>query len=195
MLRHSWNGLTLPLYREFLLLLLPAQILYVNLATDGLPALALEPSPPDPDLMKRPPRNPKESIFSKDVRAFLLTTPMIISPILILVFFISYPKWGVDRSRTLLFLALIFFELTVAVNCRSLTHSVLKARPHKLLLAAVVWEMALLAILISLPFARKAFHIATVTLVDLAFIALISLFAFISLELIKVAVHRKASSP
>ncbi|MEM2964952.1 MAG: cation transporting ATPase C-terminal domain-containing protein [Candidatus Bathyarchaeia archaeon] len=60
----------MPLYREFLLLLLPAQILYVNLATDGIPKLALGLSPPDIDPIKRPPRNPKESIFSKDVKAF-----------------------------------------------------------------------------------------------------------------------------
>jgi Ca2+-transporting ATPase len=47
--------------------LLPASILLMNLVTDGLPALALGIAPPDPDIMKRPPRDPKESVFSWDV--------------------------------------------------------------------------------------------------------------------------------
>ena len=55
-----------------LLPLLPAAILYINLATDGLPALALGLSPPDRDIMQRPPRNPSESIFSRDVRLLVL---------------------------------------------------------------------------------------------------------------------------
>ena len=55
-----------------LLPLLPAAILYINLATDGLPALALGLSPPDRDIMQRPPRDPSESIFSRDVRLLVL---------------------------------------------------------------------------------------------------------------------------
>ena len=55
-----------------LLPLLPAAILYINLATDGLPALALGLSPPDRDIMQRPPRDPTESIFSRDVRLLVL---------------------------------------------------------------------------------------------------------------------------
>ncbi|MGD8351748.1 MAG: HAD-IC family P-type ATPase, partial [Nitrospirota bacterium] len=57
------GGVVLWMGPEFLPLL-PAAILYVNLATDGLPALALGVSPPDPDMMERPPRSPSESVFS-----------------------------------------------------------------------------------------------------------------------------------
>ena len=52
--------------------LLPAAILYINLASDGLPALALGIAPPDKDIMQRPPRDPNESVFSFDVRTFIL---------------------------------------------------------------------------------------------------------------------------
>ena len=48
------------------------QILYVNLATDGLPALALAVDPPEPDLMRRPPRNPRTGIFTRPVVALML---------------------------------------------------------------------------------------------------------------------------
>ena len=63
-----------------LLPLLPAAILYINLATDGLPALALGLSPPDRDIMQRPPRDPAESIFSRDVRLLVLLGVLIECP-------------------------------------------------------------------------------------------------------------------
>ncbi|MBS7631958.1 cation-translocating P-type ATPase, partial [Candidatus Bathyarchaeota archaeon] len=183
--------LTLPIFREFVFLLLPAHILYVNLATDGLPALALGFSPPDPDLMKRPPRSPNESIFTKEVKTFLIAIPAVNSPLLILIFFTFYPIWGMEHSRTLLFLTFIFFELAVAINCRSLKYSILKAPPHRLLLLAVLWEAILLAILIYLPFTREALHLTIPSLSDLVVILPVCLFIFFTLELVKVLIHRK----
>ncbi|MCJ7749401.1 MAG: HAD-IC family P-type ATPase, partial [Desulfobacterales bacterium] len=67
--------------------LLPAAILYMNLATDGLPALALGIAPPDPDIMQRPPRDPKESVFSWDVRAFILLALFIEIPFFFFLFY------------------------------------------------------------------------------------------------------------
>src|SRR4030042_3545138 len=70
------GGIVVAMGPEFLPLL-PAAILYMNLATDGLPALALGVSPPDPDIMKRPPRDPKESVFGWDVKSFILRAVLI----------------------------------------------------------------------------------------------------------------------
>ena len=70
-----------------LLPLLPAAILYINLATDGLPALALGLSPPDRDIMQRPPRDPSESIFSRDVRLLVLLGVLIECPIFLWIYF------------------------------------------------------------------------------------------------------------
>jgi Ca2+-transporting ATPase len=67
----------------FPLPLTAVQILYVNLATDGLPALALSVDPPEPDLMKRKPRNPREGIFTRPV-IILMSVGGIWSTILIL---------------------------------------------------------------------------------------------------------------
>lgn len=186
--------LTLPAYREFVLFLLPAQILYVNLATDGLPALALGVSPPDPDLMRRPPRDPKESIFTRDVKIFLTAMPIIMSPILLFTFMDTYSAWGVARARTDLFLTLVFFELVVALNCRSLTHSVLKVRPHKFLLLAIVWETALLTALVAFPPAREALHVVTPTIADIVVVILLCLLVFLALEALKVITQRKVES-
>ncbi len=143
----------------FPLPLLPVHILYVNLATDGLPAIALGLSPPEPDVMKRPPRNPKETIFTKDVKVFLLRAILIETPLLLWVFISSLPL-GIEVAQTRLFLVLIFFELVLALSCRSLKYTIVKARPHKLLVGTILWEIALILLIVNVPFLRESFKLA-----------------------------------
>jgi Ca2+-transporting ATPase len=143
---------------EGVLPLLPVQILYINLATDGLPALAIGFSPIDSDLLRKPPRPRGESIFTKDVLLFLVSTLLVQVPLLLLGF-ITGAAAGVDVARTRLFLMLIFMELAVAINCRSLSSSVLKARPHGWLLASVTWEALLITVLLWIPQTRDALHL------------------------------------
>ncbi len=145
---------------EDVLPLLPVQILYTNLATDGLPALALGFSPVDSDLLRRRPRPRGESIFSRDVWFMLASTLLVQVPFLLLAFMSGVPA-GVDVARTRLFLVLVFMELATAVNCRSLTLGVLKAKPHGLLLASVLWEAFLILVLLQVPQARGALHLVS----------------------------------
>ncbi|MCX6660060.1 MAG: cation-translocating P-type ATPase C-terminal domain-containing protein [Candidatus Bathyarchaeota archaeon] len=169
-------GLPLPL--------LPAQILWVNLVTDGAPALALGVSPPDPDIMKRPPRNPNETIFTKEVKAMLAVIPLSLSPILLLVF-VSDLALGLKEARTTLFLIFIFFEITVSLGCRSLRHSILKARPHRYLSLAVISSASVTLAVLMIPQMRQSFGIAMPTLNDIALAAVLSLFPLVILEVLK----------
>ncbi|MEM2056742.1 MAG: cation-translocating P-type ATPase [Thermoproteota archaeon] len=173
-------GLPLPL--------LPVQILYVNLATDGLPAIALGVSPSDPDIMKRPPRNPKESIFTKDVKIFLLRTVVIGVPLIIWVFLSSLPYEDIARTRV--FISLIFFELVLALTCRSLNYTIFEARPHRFLLAAVFWETILLLALITFPITRQALGIVEPQLTDFLMSTGICLIILVSTEATKLLPRR-----
>ena len=165
----------------FPLPLLAVHILYINLATDGLPAIALGVSPPDPDIMKRPPRSSKETIFTKDVKLFLLTAILLVVPIILWIFISSLPE-GIQIARTRLFLILIFFELILALNCRSLKYNILEAKPHKLLLLVVFWEAILIIFLINIPAVRVAFDLAPIGIYDVILIIIPCLIVFISIE-------------
>ena len=172
----------------FPLPLLPVHILYINLATDGLPAIALGLSPPEPDVMKRPPRNPKETIFTKDVKVFLIRAILIETPLLLWVFISSLPL-GLEVAQTRLFLVLIFFELVLALSCRSLKYTIIKARPHKLLVGTILWEIALILLIINVPFLRESFSLAPVGIDEVILIVGLSAIVLLTIEVTKRILH------
>ena len=169
--------------------LLPAAILYINLATDGLPALALGVAPPDPDIMERPPRDPGESVFSWDVRAFVLLAIIIECPIFLGIFYHEFHH--LTHARTEIFFMFVIIELIIALNFRSMRYSIFKAPPHKWLLIAIVWELLLITVLIQFPAIRDAFGILRPSGSDLAIILGIGLLVFISMEVVKAVLRAK----
>ena len=164
--------------------LLPVQILYINLATDGLPAIALGVGPSDPDVMKRRPRDPKETIFTKEVKSFLLRAVLMEVPLLMWVFLSSLPL-GVETAQTRLFLVLVFFELVLALNCRSLRYTLFEAKPHRFLLLAVLWEAILILALVNIPAAQQAFGIVPTGLFEAGLVAGLCLVTLLSIEIMK----------
>jgi len=184
------GGTVLALGPEYLPLL-PAAILYMNLATDGLPALALGISPPDPDIMQRPPRDPKESVFSWDVKSFILRAVLIESPLFLFVFFRDLED--IAHARTEVFFLFVIVELVIALNCRSLVHSVFKAPPHKWLVIALAWEVVLIAALIQLPAVRESFGINIPTWSDMGVIMALGFAVFVVIEATKALLRRKTA--
>jgi Ca2+-transporting ATPase len=182
------GGVVLVLGPAFLPML-PASILYMNLVTDGLPALALGVAPSDPGIMQRPPRNPKESIFGWDVISFTLLAVVIQCP---LYFFLWFHGIGnlVD-DRTEIFFLFIIIEFVVALNCRSLIYSAFKAPPHKWLVLAVLSQIVLTAILVQIPAVRDAFGITLPSVSDIAIIVGLGVVQFLAMELVKVYLRRR----
>jgi Ca2+-transporting ATPase len=135
------------------------QILYVNLATDGLPALALAVDPPEEDLMRRPPRDPRTGIFTRPVMTLTL-----LGGIWSMLVNIGLFAWalgsgrGVAEAVTMTFVSLVLIQFFKAYNFRSDRHSVL-VRPfaNKWLNLAIVWELAALALIIYMPVLNKPF--------------------------------------
>jgi len=137
----------------FPLPLIPAMLLWINLVTDGAPAVALATDPSDEDVMKRPPRNPKEGILSGMI-FFIIVSFLLQSIGTLLVFSLEYylfpgtkmsevpVHWlslplndpqreefrllALNEARTVVFVQAAMFELFVVWNCRSEKHSVWK---------------------------------------------------------------------
>ncbi len=149
------------------------QILYVNLATDGLPALALAVDPPEPDLMRRPPRNPRTSIFTRPVVTLIVVGGGWSAAINVGMF-----AWalGSGRSTTeamaITFVSLLLIQFLKAFSFRSDRTSVLH-RPfaNRWLNVAVLWELVLLVLIIYVPVLQKPF--GTISLQPMEWAALI----------------------
>jgi Ca2+-transporting ATPase len=168
------------------------QLLYVNLATDGLPALALAVDPPESDLMGRKPRNPRTGVFTRPV-VTLMCVGGLWSTIVNLGLFV----WAIHSGRsvmeamTMTFVSLVLIQFFKAYNFRSDRLSLLH-RPfaNKWLNRAVLWELVLLALVIYMPILQKPFSTFSLSLVDWLIIIGLSLTVSPVLELAKWMVRR-----
>lgn len=182
------GGVVLVLGPDFLPLL-PAAILYINLATDGLPALALGIAPPDPDIMQRPPRDPRESVFSLDVMTFIITAVILIVPFFFFIFF--HDLQDITHARTEMFYLFILVELIIALNFRSMRYTVFKARPHKWLVIAVASQIIQTVLILQIPAVKEAFGITSLALSDMWMILGFCGFVFLSMEVLKPILRKK----
>ena len=168
------------------------QILYVNLATDGLPALALAVDPPDPDLMRRKPRNPKTGIFTRPVVS-LMVVGGLWSTLVNLTLFLWASNSGRSESEamTMTFVSLVLIQFFKAYNFRSDRESVLrKPFANRWLNLAILWELLLLAVIIYLPFLQQPFDTYSLPLTDWMIVVILAATVVPVLELTTVLVRR-----
>ncbi|MCI0354315.1 MAG: HAD-IC family P-type ATPase, partial [Acidobacteria bacterium] len=149
------------------------QILYVNLATDGLPALALAADPPDQDLMRRPPRNPRGGIFPRR-----LLTLMLWGGLWSALSNLGLYSWALGAGRTLpearslAFASLVLMEFFKAYAYRSdQQHVLYRPLANRWLNAAILWEVMLLIALIHVPVLQRAFGILPLGIEEWIFLA------------------------
>ena len=104
--------------------LLPIQLLWVNLITDGLPAMALGLEPPERELMEEAPRKPDEGIFARGLLGKIGLQGLIVGGGSLVAFMISFQSsgWDLQRARTVAFCTLVFSQLAFAFRCRSEHH-------------------------------------------------------------------------
>jgi len=173
----SLLGLPLPLSA--------VQILYVNLATDGLPALALAVDPPEGDLMCRPPRDPRAGIFTRPV-VTLMVLGGVWSATVNLCIFVWALSVGlhINEAMTMTFVSLVLIEFFKAYSFRSERHSVV-IRPfaNKWLNRAIAWEVTLLLVVVYAPMLQGALNTFSLPLVDWVIVTAVALTVLPVLEL------------
>ena len=176
----------------FPLPLLAAMILWINLATDGAPAVALATDPPDVDVMDRPPRNPNEGILHGMGR-FIVLSFLLQALGTALVFSLEYYVWPshpwmladgtineaarlitLSEARTTAFVQAALFELFVVWNCRSEKRSVWRmgkdAFRNKLFVVATVVSIVLTISIVYIPLTQELFGLYPLSLTDFAYV-------------------------
>jgi Ca2+-transporting ATPase len=138
--------------------LLPLQLLWINLFTDGLPALVLVADPPEADVLRRPPRPPAEPLLGGRQWAQVLATGLLDAAVALGVFAWAAASRGLPEARTLAFSTLVFIELFRVFSSRSDRKVFWETAPFSnLLLLAVVGVTAIVQV--SLPHVPWSQHV------------------------------------
>lgn len=141
--------------------LTPIQILFVNLATDGLPAIALGVDPPDKDIMRQTPRGKKESIFARGLSEKIMVRGCLIGICTLLSFMLSrYFRLDLITCRTVALATLVLSQLFHVFECRSERHSIfeIKIFTNLYLVGAVTISIIMLCSILYIPFLQGVFH-------------------------------------
>jgi Ca2+-transporting ATPase len=180
----------------FPLPLVPVQILYVNLATDGLPALALGIDPPVQDLMRRHPRNPKLSVFA-GLKGWIAGITLLMGLVMMSLFAYGLSSRGLVEARSLMFMAIIVFELVFAFSCRSQSQTIFRlgVTSNKYLVAAVLSQLCLLLLIMYVPSVARLFEVTPIGIIDWLMVVAAGISGFVLAEASKVIAVRLRRRP
>ncbi|HZC39240.1 MAG TPA: cation-transporting P-type ATPase, partial [Streptosporangiaceae bacterium] len=174
-------GLALPL--------LPAQILWVNLLTHGLPGVALGSEPAEPGMMKRPPRPPAESVLGAGLWQRIARVGLVVAAVTLAV-----AVWGHATGRpwqSMAFFALGSTQLAVALGSRALPGS----RANPLLPVAVIAALALQFAGVYLPFLQELLHTRPLPVTDLLIVCALSALGYAAIRLDRVLFRGTGARP
>ena len=161
--------------------LLPVMILWLNLVTDGPPAVGLSMDPPIDDVMQRPPRSPKEGILHGTL-VFIVASSLVQLTVEIFAFWWGFSVQGsLDKARTMVFIVACFYELVVIWNCRSENRHAFRVgflNNKALLVAVTISVLSTFAVIYVLAL-QFLFQTVMLDLTDWAVVAILSLAGFL----------------
>ncbi len=172
--------------------LLPVHILWINLITDGLPALALAAEPAEKGIMNNPPRDPKESIFANGLGLHIIWVGLLTGILTVSTQWFEL-KSGDKHWQTIVFTVLCMSQLWYVMAIRSHRESLFSQGllSNKTLLGAVVLTVALQMSVIYVPFMNNFFHTQPLTWQELAVAIGVSSLTFWAVEVEKIFKRRK----
>ena len=173
---------------------LPIQLLYINLVTDSIPAIALAFEDSADDIMSRKIRKKDSSFFTQFLTARIILPSVLKSLIVLFIYFTSIKIYSVDVASTMAFLSLILFEMLFAISCRNLKNSILRKGlfKNKYLNKSMI-GLIIMQLLIFLTPIKHIFNIADLSIIQIAYCIILVLLVFFIDEVTKeiIAKHFK----
>ncbi|MEC0149911.1 cation-translocating P-type ATPase [Paenibacillus macerans] len=180
--------------------LLATQLLWINLVTDTLPAIALGVDPGEEDVMKRKPRDPKEGFFAGGAAVRAVIGGLLIGALTLVAFYVGLREYGyglrsenipadaMTYARTMAFVVLAASQLFYSFSKRSATKSIFTVGlfSNKLLVGAVLAGLFLQFVSITVPFLAAAFKVQNLSFADWAIVIGLALIPLLLSEVIKV---------
>ncbi len=165
--------------------LLPIQILWINLVTDSLPALALSVDPADPDVMCRKPIPANKSILGGSFLARIILQGVMIGGLTLAAFLIGM-RTSVEVAQTMTFAVLAFAQITHSLNVRSERHSAFRTMfNNRMLLGALAIVIVMMLAVIEIPHLHDVFHLAPLSAAHWWWVAGLSLAPLLIIEIVK----------
>jgi Ca2+-transporting ATPase len=177
--------------------LLAKHILYINLATDGSPAIALGTEPVEPDIMRRSPQDPKKSVFAGTL-VWCVGISLILGGVSLGLFWHTLASNGWTdaaeaKARTMIFGLIIFFEIFFAYSSRSFRNNFLKMGllRNKALLLSMAGESAMIAAIMTVPALQNIFSLVPLQVADWALILVLATLGFVYTEATKAVIAQR----
>ncbi|MDP3283266.1 MAG: cation-translocating P-type ATPase [Desulfobacterales bacterium] len=177
----------------------PIQLLWLNLVSDGAPALALGMEKGEPDIMKQPPRPPKEPVINTDMAIGVAVVSVVDAIAILLVFYLGLQRYPghVEAAQTIAFVTLCTSELLRAFTARSEHHSVfsLGVFSNRWMVWATGASFILVLLVIYVPFLRPFFDTIPLTPGDWLLMTPFFFASPIAMELIKIYIRNRKTKP
>ena len=166
--------------------LLAIQLLWINLVTDSLPAIALGLEKEEKGIMERKPRNSKKSIFADGLWSKIITEGIMLGVLDLFIFSLGNNLYGIDVARTMAFVSLGLLELVHSFNIKS-EGSILKkgALNNKFLIGSFILGTILQVIVVIIPYFANIFSLVTLNQTQWIYTILISLLPLPIIEMQK----------
>jgi len=172
------------------------QLLWMNLLTDGAPALALGMEQGDPDIMERPPRPPKESIINRSMLIRIGLMTVVLTLVTLMAFWLGMHWRGVTLAETMAFVTLALAELPIAYTARSERYPLhrMGILSNRWMQRAVGLSIVLMLLVIYVPFLNKPFNTVPLGLGHWATLVPLILLPALTAELTKWAIRRSEAA-
>ncbi|MGQ9920160.1 MAG: cation-translocating P-type ATPase [Desulfobacca sp.] len=167
---------------------LPAQLLWINLVTNGLQVLALAFEPGEKDVLERPPRSPQEGIMSRLLIERTILVSLIISAGVVYEFAHALNQGlGIDKARTIAVTTMVFFQFFQAFNSRSEIHSLFTMNPlgNPYLFFGVIASIGAHLAAIYIPTMQWLFRMEPISLLEWVRIGVASMTVIVLVEIDK----------